>query len=100
MIIKNHKGQLKCELTSASEIGEAEKVLREFYFNEYKDIDPKLVPHIAGRKDENLVKKQTEIAFVNYFETHVGDGLNIKMSERDAIYEALTNRVTEMEEEI
>jgi hypothetical protein len=99
-IIKNYKNEMVCELILASEIGEAEKALKDFYYSEYRHIDTKLLPRIEGKKDEGLIKKQTEIAFMDYFETHVRDGVNVKISDRDAIYEALTRRVAEMEEEI
>lgn len=99
-VIKNYKNEMVCELVVASEIKEAEKVLKEFYYNEYRHIDPRLLPRIQGRNDENLIKKQTEIAFMDYFECHVREYYNVKGTESNAIYEALTNRVAEMEEEI
>jgi hypothetical protein len=91
--------EITCELTSAAEIKEAEIVLRKFYFDEFKNVDPHLLPRIKGR-DEKTIKEQTELAFIDYFNTHVGDGLHVKPSERTAIYEALSNRVAEMEDAI
>jgi hypothetical protein len=92
--------EITCELASVTEIGEAEAVLRKFYFEEFKNVDPHLVNRIAGRKDENLIREQTEIAFIHYFETHTTTVLHTGVTLRNAITAALNDRAAEMEEEV